>query len=99
MQTSLGTKSVCILVTKRSNGFDFTNLDYCRSHKIEKKKKTGFGPFLYKFFVPIRVGLRADLNDPNSAPKFHNFENFANRKEAFFQTISKTPEATEGPEI
>ena len=58
MQTNLGTKSVCSLVTKRSsNGFGYTNLDHSRSHKIEKKKKNGFGPFSYKFFVPIRVGL------------------------------------------
>ena len=27
---------------------------------------------------------------PNSAPKFQKIENLANRKEAFFQTISKT---------
>ena len=39
MQTNLGTKSVCSLVTKRSNGFGYTNLDHSRSHKIEKKKK------------------------------------------------------------
>ena len=58
VQTNLGTKSVCSLVTKRSNGFGYTNLDHSRSHKIEKNKnKNGFGPFLYKFFVPIRVGL------------------------------------------
>ena len=58
VQTNLGTKSVCSLVTKRSNGFGYTNLDHSRSHKIEKnKKKNGSGPFSYKFFVPIRVGL------------------------------------------
>ena len=58
MQTNLGTKSVCSLVTKYSNGFGYTNLDHSRSHKIEKKKKkNGFGPFSYKFFVPIKVGL------------------------------------------
>ena len=26
---------------------------------LKKYKKKGSGPFLYKFFVPIRVGLRA----------------------------------------
>ena len=57
MQTNLGTKSVCNLVTKRSNGFGYTNLDHSRSHKIEKNEKNGFGPFTYKFFVPVRVGL------------------------------------------
>ena len=39
VQTNLGTKSVCNLVTKRSNGFGYTNLDYSRSDKIEKKTK------------------------------------------------------------
>ena len=39
VQTNLGAKSVCGLVTKRSNGFRYTNLDHSRSHKIEKKKK------------------------------------------------------------
>ena len=60
MQTNLGTKSVCSLVTKRSNGFGYTgtNLDLSRSHKIEKNKKSGFGPFSSKFFVPIRAVLR-----------------------------------------
>ena len=62
MQTNLGTKSVCSLVTKRSNGFGYTNLDHSRSHKIEKNKtKNGFGPFSYKFFVPIRVGLKTSV--------------------------------------
>ena len=47
------------LVTKRSNEFGYTNLNHSRSHKIEKNKtKNEFGPFSYKFFVPIRVGLR-----------------------------------------
>ena len=50
-------KSVCSLVTKRLNGFGYTNLDHSRSHKIEKRKEKGFSPFFYKFFVPIRVGL------------------------------------------
>ena len=57
VQTNLGTKCVCNLVTKRSNGFGYMNLDHSRSHKIEKPEKNGFGPFSYKFFVPIRVGL------------------------------------------
>ena len=57
VQTNLGTKSVCTLVTKRSNGFGYTNLDHSRSHKIGRNKKNGFVPFSYKFFVPIRVGL------------------------------------------
>ena len=57
VQTNLGTKSVCSLVTKRSNGFGYTNLDHSRSHKIEKPEKNGFGPFSYKFSVPIKVGL------------------------------------------
>ena len=39
VQTNLGTKSVCSLVTKCSNGSDYTNLDHSRSHKIEKKQK------------------------------------------------------------
>ena len=30
-------------------------------HKIEKNKKNGFGPFSYKFFVPIRVGLMRQI--------------------------------------
>ena len=55
VQTTLGTKSVCGLVTKRSNGCGYTNLDRSRSHKIEKNKQNGFGPFSY---VPIRVGPR-----------------------------------------
>ena len=33
VQTNLGTKSVCSLVTKRSDGFGYTNLDHSRSHK------------------------------------------------------------------
>ena len=58
VQTNLVTKSVCSLVTRRSNGFGYTNLDHSRSHKIEKNNnRNGFGPFSYKFFVPIRVGL------------------------------------------
>ena len=43
--------------------------------------------------------LRAVLDDPKFSRKFQNFENFVNRKEAFFQIISETPEAMEGPEI
>ena len=58
VQTNLGTKSVCSLVTKRLNGFGYTNLDHSRSHKIEKKEEEKkISPFSYKFFVPIRVGL------------------------------------------
>ena len=38
VQTNLGTKSVRSLVTKRSNGFGYTNLDHSRSHYIEKSK-------------------------------------------------------------
>ena len=58
MQTDLGTESIRSLVTKRSNGFGYTNLGHSRSHKIEKNKtKNRFDPFSYKFFVPIRVGL------------------------------------------
>ena len=64
MQTNLGTKFVCSLATKSSNGFGFTNLDHSRSHKIEKNKKNGFGPFSYKFFVPIRVGLIIPIKFP-----------------------------------
>ena len=37
----------------------------------------------------IQLYLRAVLNDPNSAPIFQIFENFGNRKEAFFQTNKK----------
>ena len=66
VQTNLGTKSVCSLATKRSNGFGHTNLDNSRSYKIEKNKnKNGFGPFSYKFFVPIRVGLNTHLTNRN----------------------------------
>ena len=36
VQTNLGTKSVFSLVTKRSNGFGYTNLDHSR---FEKNKK------------------------------------------------------------
>ena len=39
VQTDLGTKFVCSLVTKRSNGFGYTNLDHSRSRKFEKIKK------------------------------------------------------------
>ena len=39
VQTNLGTKSVCNLVRKRSNGFGYTNMDHSRSHKIEKNPK------------------------------------------------------------
>ena len=53
----MGTKSVCSPVTKSSNGFGHTNLDHSRTHEIEKTRKNGFGPFSYKFFVCIRVGL------------------------------------------
>ena len=61
VQTNLGTKSVCN-VTKRSNVFGYTNLDHSRPHKIEKKQKqNGSGPFPYKFFVPIRVGLTTEI--------------------------------------
>ena len=63
VQTNLGIKSVCSLVTKRLNGFGYTNLDHSRSHKIEKNKKNGSGPFSYKFFVPIRVGLISFLSN------------------------------------
>ena len=34
-----------------------------------------------------RLILRTVLNDPKFSCKIQNFENFANRKEAFFQTI------------
>ena len=37
VQTILGIKSVCYLVTKRSIEFLYTNLDHSRCHKIEKK--------------------------------------------------------------
>ena len=58
MQTNMDTKSVCSLVTtKRSNEFGYTTLDHSSSNKIEKLRKNGFGPFSYKFFVPVRVGL------------------------------------------
>ena len=53
----MGTKSVSSPVTKSSNGFGHTNPDYSRTHKIEKTRKNGFGPFSYKFFVCITVGL------------------------------------------
>ena len=43
------------------------------------------------------IALRAVLNDPKFFFKVQNFENFVNREEAFFQTTSKTLEATEGP--
>ena len=39
VQTNLGTKFGCSLVTKRSNGFRHTNLDHSRSHEIEKTRK------------------------------------------------------------
>ena len=39
------------------------------------------------------------LNNPNSAPKYPNFQNVGNRKKAFFQISSKSSEATGGPEI
>ena len=57
VQTNLGTKSVCNLVTKRSNGFLYMNLDHSRFHKIEKTKQNGFGSFSLKFFVPVSVGV------------------------------------------
>ena len=59
VQTNLGTKSVCSLVTKRSNGFGYTNLDHSRSHKIEKTKtKTDLVHFQrISLVVPTRVGL------------------------------------------
>ena len=60
----MGTKYVCSPVTKSSNGFGHTNLDHSRTHKIEKTRKNGFGPFSYTFFVFIRVclvGLRQTL--------------------------------------
>ena len=34
------------------------------AHVFGPEKKNGFGPFSYKFFVCIRVGLRAVLNVP-----------------------------------
>ena len=43
--------------------------------------------------------LEAVLNDPKFFCVFQNFDNFVNRTEALFQTIKKTPEASEGPEI
>ena len=54
VQTNLGTKSVCSLVTKRSNGFDYTNLNHSRSHKIEKNKnkKTDLVHFRIIFLFP-----------------------------------------------
>ena len=53
VQTNLDTKSVCSLVTKRSNGFGYTNLDHSRSHKIEKnKKKTDLVHFRVSFSFP-----------------------------------------------
>ena len=63
VQTNLGTKSVCSLVTKRSNGFGYTNLDHSRVPIRLKKTtiKNGFGPFSYKFFVPIRVELEVPI--------------------------------------
>ena len=58
VQTNLGTKSVCSLVTKRSNGFGYTNLDHMLVPiRLKKNEKNGFGPFSY-VFVPIRVSLR-----------------------------------------
>ena len=47
--------------------FGYTNLDHPRSHKIEKKRKNGFGPFSCKFFGPIRVGLTNKLQTADSA--------------------------------
>ena len=59
MQTNLGTKSFRELVTKRSNGFGYTNLDHSRSHEIEKiLKKNGLGPFSYKF---LGIGQKREL--------------------------------------
>ena len=48
---------------------------------------------------PLYCTLRTVSNDPSSASKFPKFQNFEYRKEAFFQIISKTSEATGGPEI
>ena len=80
MQTDLGTESIRSLVTKRSNGFGYTNLGHSRSHKIEKNKtKNGFDPFSYKFFVPIRVGL----TPPRTTQKNGQF--------MFYRHIFKTP--------
>ena len=42
----------------------------------------------------MAITVRAVLNNPNSASEFSNFQNFGNRKEPFFQSISKTLEAT-----
>ena len=36
---------------------------FCRGNFTEKSpEKNGFRPFLYKFFVPLRVGLKKNLN-------------------------------------
>ena len=87
MQTNLGTKCVCSLVTKSSNGFGYTNLDHSRSHKIEKKKKNGFGPFSFKFFVPIRVGLK----QRDSKEYYRNFHrNFRILYEFFSELVQLT---------
>ena len=53
VQTNLGTKSVCNLATKRSNGFGYMNLDHSRSHNIEKTpKKTDLVHFRISFSFP-----------------------------------------------
>ena len=56
MQTNLGTKSVCSLVTKCSNGFGYTNLAHSRSHKIEKKQKK----WIWSIFVKV---FRSHMNE------------------------------------
>ena len=52
VQTNLGTTSVCSLVTL---AIRFWTIPV--PIRLKKTKKNGFGPFSYKFFVPIRVGL------------------------------------------
>ena len=52
-----------VFLVLATNALNVRNNSYnSRSHKIEKKtKKYGFGPFLYKCFVPIRVGLTYEI--------------------------------------
>ena len=51
--TNLGTKSVCSLVTKHSNGLAIRIWIILVPIRLKKTKKKGFGPFSCKVFVPI----------------------------------------------
>ena len=52
----------CRLVAKRSRPFLFTNLPRISfAIRLKTTKNNGFGPFMFSFFVILRVGLRINL--------------------------------------